>query len=255
MLRGAVSHIASAVTVLTALVVPEALSGARTRRAVAWFPLVGLGIGVLGWSLLVLVSRVGHADSAPVVVAAAVVSLWAVLTRMTPWDGLSRYSSAVWGAPDAEGRLRHMRNATVSAAAVVSVSLVIVLQTSSVAVLLGSGHLAVVAVAPMFGRLAMVCAAWLGAPARSEGFAASLLGRPSIPDVVIATVTIGLSLLALWAGYGSAAAILGVVGVASALVVPHVLSESVKGVTGDVMGAATLVTETVLLGVSAVWLG
>jgi len=68
---------------------------------------------------------------------------------------------------------------------------------------------------------------------------------------VPAVVVLALAGLGMWAGLGVAGVALFAFGLVVALGVPHVLAGRFGGVTGDVLGASVLLTETVIFAAIA----
>lgn len=242
--------------------------GAHKRRdagtgpsLVAWFPFVGLLIGVA----LVLVLRLFDLGSgafsdgrwvqrAAWVLASGVVSLTAVFTRLLHWDGFADVADAWWGGYTLERRHEIMSDSSVGAFAAVAVALAACVQVAAIAVLLGNPGLRYALLAtPVFGRTAIVFAAWLGRPVRESGLGASVMGRPSRGALMTASATVLVSTTIVTVMHGLPGLTWCVLGVLVAGAVPHVIAGRFDGVTGDVMGASVVWTETlVLLGAALV---
>lgn len=249
--------IGAAIALLT--VVPSRSSEPPTARAVAWFPWVGAGLGALAWGLL----ATAHAASiswgdgaflarAALPVSAAIVSLWAALTRFLHWDGLADVADAWWGGHNHERRLEIMADSATGAFGATAIVLVGAVQVASVAILAPVPWAWPLLVAtPVLGRLALVFAAWLGVPARPGGLGARIMGRPSAGSLAVAVLPVAGALAGLFVAGGAFQLAWGIAGIVVAAAVPHLIAQRMGGVTGDVMGASVLVSESALLLIAA----
>lgn len=227
--------------------------GERTGVA-GWFPLVGLALGGLVAGILALDSF-ALATAQPLLVAALVVALLAVLTRFLHWDGLADVADAWWGGATPARRLEIMSDSATGAFGATALVLTGVLQVAALAAILEAGLWAPLVAAPALGRAAATCAAWLGTPARTHGLGRSVMGRPNLASVGATIATIAVVLWLAWTVSGAGGILYVCIGLVLALVVPHVIAGRMGGVTGDVMGASVLVVETALYIVAAIGLG
>jgi len=253
-------------SLLEALAFLTCLGGSRTpsRRAGAWFPAVGLALG------LVLGGVWWGADRAwPGSVAAALVVLGdLVLTGMLHFDGLLDAADGLLAPMDRARRLVVMRDPHTGAFGV----------TAGVAILL----LRWVALAAMAPRPLLLAGLWCAsrsamtltlatvAYARSEGGLASAFRGPTgarwrtpVPWAGAGGILVGAAVAAGQCHLGVEPSVrAGAVGGASAVVAGMVAFGAVialarrrlGGFTGDVLGAAGVVGETVgLIVASAHW--
>jgi adenosylcobinamide-GDP ribazoletransferase len=220
--------------------------GARTPtdRSLRWFPavgaLLGLALGGLWW---------GAAKVWPLPIAAVIVVLGDLaVTGMLHFDGLADSADGLLPHLDRDRRLQVMREPTVGAFGVVAV----------VIVLLGRwAALAIVRPAPLLlaalwclSRTSMAAVVNRMTYAREEsGLAIAFRGtRLPIASIVVA-VGIAAGAAAWWSvPAGPAAVGASLVGFAAVIVFAQ---RRIGGYTGDVLGAAGLVGETVGLLVAA----
>jgi adenosylcobinamide-GDP ribazoletransferase len=209
--------------------------------ALPWFPVVGAVLGaVLGGSWW-LADRLWFEPLA----AAIVVTIDLALTGMLHFDGLADSADGLLPHATRERRLAIMRAPDVGAFGVVIVALVLVLQVSALAT-------RSVSIPLLIGVWAAARALIAGVPAfmnyaRDAGMASGLLERaPRWPVLVIAPAT---AVAAIGTGVAGAAGV--VVGVAAGAGVLFVARRRLGGFTGDVLGAAIVVVETVALVVAA----
>ncbi len=245
----------SAFTLLTVLPLGSSSKSAPGISTVSWFPLVGFGLGGLVAGVLAALNVASSTWSdgawlsrAALPLAVLVVTALALLTRMIHWDGLADVSDAWWGGETRERRLEIMGDSSVGAFGATTVVLAAVAQIAALAALLPSpvASSAVVAV-PVFGRLSIVFAAWLGTPARPGGLGALVMGRPRFTAIATATFIAALTLGFVSMDQGLLGLVWSGFALLVAAAVPHLIALRMGGVTGDVMGASLVVTETVVL--------
>lgn len=233
-----------AVSLMTIIPTPAKWPGDGPKPDIAgWFPVAGLLSGALGWGFVHALEALGWHRGAPLLVAAVVVTLWALFTRLLHFDGLADTADAFWGGHTPERRLEIMADSATGAFGVSAIALVLLLEVSAVAAILESGHEAPLLLAVGVSRLAATFAAWLGKPARPGGLGDSILRRPGLGGAVAAALVTALLAAAAWRSFALLG--IGVVGlqIVAALVIPHLIAEKTGGVTGDVMGASVMLTE------------
>ncbi len=206
---------------------------ARTQWA---FALVGLPVGAIVWGVHAGALASG-ADAMLAAVAAMGVSV--LVTGGLHHDGLADYADGIGGGREPAHRLEIMRDSRIGSYGVLALIVTLGLWVASLAqVGAGAGFAAFVAIATV-SRFAMVLLLDRLPPARAEGLGVQARGRhPSA--VAVGAVTSGLFLLPL-----------GVAGIAVAAVVLLVTAcvgwqarRRIGGQTGDVLGAAQLMSET-----------
>ena len=245
--------LALALSTLTVLPMGVTWPEGERTDAPGYYPLVGLLVGAFAYAVLMLFAVPGWNVRAPLVVAACIVALLALSTRMLHWDGLGDVADA-FGAHDRARRLEIMGDSSIGAFGVTAIALCVVIQTASLAQLVAPGRAWALVAVPVFSRLAATFAAWFGKPARTTGLGASVIGAPRPGALVPAALTLALVAALNVLAWSVPEVVLTVVGVVAALVVPHLLALRFGGVTGDVMGASVVVVETVLFAFLALWL-
>ncbi|MDF1541725.1 MAG: adenosylcobinamide-GDP ribazoletransferase [Anaerosomatales bacterium] len=244
-----------AVTLLTAVPLPARWPADERPDVAGYFPLAGALLGSVGYVFLALAARLGvpggtRVSLESVMLAVLLVTMWAMLTRMLHWDALADVADAYWGAHEPSMRLEIASDPHVGAFGVAGIVLVALVQVAALSLLIANGFLVAVAVAVVIARYAALFGAWLGSPAKQTGLGAVVAGRPRPASVVAATLVFLATLSLSWAsGPGAFAAV--VVCLVVALGVPHVLASRFGGITGDVLGASILLTETASLAILA----
>jgi adenosylcobinamide-GDP ribazoletransferase len=228
----------AALSFLTPLGGPAPVSSA----ALAWFPVVGAGLGLV----LGMAWWAAAGVWPPLVAAAVVVTLDLALTGMLHLDGLADTADGLL-APhlDRDRRLAVMADVDTGAFAVGAVGAVLLLRLSALTVLAPAPLL--VAGLWCASRTAMAVGARALGYARSSGLATPFLGgRPAVPAVVGGALT-----LALLGGRGIAGVAALLAAGAAAAGVLGLARRRLGGFTGDVLGAAGMVAETAGLVVAA----
>lgn len=220
-----------------------ALGGARvpTPAALRWFGVVGAGLGGglgLAWA--------GAAELWPPAVAAVVVvALNLASTGMLHLDGLVDAADGLLPPVDRARRLQIMATPEAGAFGVTAVVTCLGLQVVSLAVIDPAPMLLVALLAASRAFMAVVVAA---VPyARADGLATAMVGGR--PTVAALSVGAAAACAALWAPLAGPTSV--VCGVGAGALVVLLAVRRVGGFTGDVVGAAGVVAETVGLTVAA----
>lgn len=243
-----------AVGTLTRIPVPPPRRVDRTvaGRAMLLAPVVGLVLAlVVGVAAQVLVGM--SPAPAPLVAALAVAAL-AWLTRAIHLDGLADTADALGSGRSADAALEIARRPDIGPFGVVTLVLVLALQVTALAALLGTGAGAgSLVVAIVTGRLAVTLACTRGVPAaRPEGLGATVAGsvpRPAAAAAVLIWIAIATASVASAHGIGAGAAtgVAVLVGLALAAWTIRIARRRLGGITGDVLGAVAELGATAVL--------
>lgn len=228
---------------LTILPVPASDVGRLTlAMSLAFFPLVGVGLGAFLGALGLLLDRA----LPPGPVAAVLIGAGVFVTGGLHLDGLMDTADGVFGGRSCERRLEIMRDSRVGSFGVCAGALALVGQYACLSTLSGPPRLVTLVATLALGRWAMVVAIRWFPSARSTGLGASFQGAGSSRPFVVATVsTIVASLSAGLAGLVAFAL--------STLIIilgGRFLTGRLGGLTGDTYGALAVVVETVALFVA-----
>ena len=210
-------------------------------RAVVWFPAVGAALG----GALGLLWTQGDELWAPVLVAALVVAADLALTGLLHLDGLADSADGLLPHLDRDRRLAVMAEPAVGAFGAGAVATVLLVRFSALAA--AEPSIAVLAAVWCASRTTMAVATATVPYARDGGLAAGFRGAGPVPVLVVAALLVGATALADPGRV--AAAVVGTLAAGAAVVA--LARRRVGGFTGDVLGAAGLVGETVGLVVAA----
>ncbi len=205
-----------------------------SARAYAYFPLVGLLIGVVLVAAQFLLTR-----ALPNLIAAAlVVTLWGALTGALHLDGFSDACDGLFATTTRERRLEILRDVHLGAFGATGLILLLIVKFAAVA---STTSFAPFWLAPILGRWAMVYAVTFPL-ARNEGMAA--LFRAGLTRRVVFAATLCTALVAaLWGAFGVIA--FGIAfGIATGIA--RLAQNRLGGLTGDIYG---MICESVEVGV------
>jgi adenosylcobinamide-GDP ribazoletransferase len=244
---GSVRAAAAAVTFLTRVPLGKRLllTGTDVARGSVLFPVVGAAVGAAaGGTAVLLHPRVPTLAAAGIAVAVA-----AVLTGAMHLDALADAADAL-GAATRERALEIMRDSRVGAFGVTALILDLLVKSAAVAALLerGGAVRALVAAGALSRAASPPLAVVLPYP-RAEGGPGSVLsGRVTWPAAVagVALAVGGALVVAGMQGLAMVAAVAG-----STVVLGLLYRRWLGGATGDCLGAATEVGETLALVVAA----
>jgi len=223
---------------LTVLGRGTAPDGATLR----WFPVVGLVLGAAVGGVWWGADRV----LPPLVAAGVVVLVDLALTGMLHVDGLADSADGLLPHLPRERRLAVMAEPTAGAFAVAAVAAALLLRAAAFA----SRPAAVALVAGLWctSRSVLALVAATQPYARPEGLAARFLGDRLAPVAGASGIVVGVAAATAGAGWAGLAAAGGLL--AGSVAVVALARRRLGGFTGDVLGAACVVGETVGLVVA-----
>lgn len=236
----------AAIAFLSRLPLPRSLvfDGSDVARASLFFPVVGALLG--GIEALAIYALRPHLP--PALTAVIALALGALTTGALHLDGLADTADGFGGGRTREDVLRIMRDHAIGAYGAIALVLVIAFQIFAVAALIsgpaGSAERALV-VAGALGRFVSVPLSRTLPYARAEGgLGAALTGRIGALELVLATLFAGA--IAVGLGGARGAISFGAV-LALTLVNGLLFRRKIGGVTGDTLGANTVLCEALVL--------
>ena len=201
------------------------------------FPLVGAIVGALA-SLIFLLPG-------PALLHAALALAFAIwLTAGLHEDALGDFADCA-GGRDREDRLRIMRDPAIGSYGIIALILTSLIRFAAISVL-GPWHLIAAAAC---GRAAIIYALGGLLPARRDGLGYAA-GTPGAKNVgLVSLLAIGFLMIA-----GDGALIAAMAGLAATAVTIYQARRWLGGHTGDVLGTASVLTETAILAAFALWI-
>lgn len=200
------------------------------------FPLAGAIVGALASLVFIL-------PGPPLLHAALALAFMVWLTGALHEDALADFADGA-GGKDREERLRIMRDSEIGSYGAVALILTSLIRVAAITVL-GPWHLIAAAAC---GRTAIIFTLAALTPARQDGLGHAA-GRPGARNVSLTAVLAVLFLLI--AGEGALPAL-----ILALLATGAVIRQArvwLGGHTGDVLGAASVLTETAVLAGFALW--
>ncbi|MGH7347684.1 MAG: adenosylcobinamide-GDP ribazoletransferase [Candidatus Rokuibacteriota bacterium] len=218
---------------------PDALG-----RAAAWFPVIGLGIGVI----LAVTDRVTQMVFPLLLAGLLTVAVWKLLTGGLHLDGLADCLDGL-GGRDAEHRLAIMRDSRIGAFGALGLILFLLLEIAALTEMPPAVRARALLVVPAVARATPALLVRLFRPAKQEGLGAAFGAGVG---VLAAPIALSIALVVALGAFPSLGIVVGAVSVVSALAVTRFFAVRVSGITGDVLGAAIEIAELAgLLTVSA----
>lgn len=216
----------------------------QQRRSLYFYPAVGALIGV-GLYMTVL----SLAFLPTIMLASLVLLLWVILTGGLHLDGLADAADAwVGGLADAERTLTIMKDPRCGPIGVLSLLLQCLMKWSAIFVLLQQQAYSALILFPLLGRLAPLIFLATTAYVRAQGLGQTLgiVSQSGHAAIVSSTIVVLITLVCatLWS-YAGLFAVISVL--LSLWLLRYLFIKRVGGVTGDLLGAAIEITETVAL--------
>jgi adenosylcobinamide-GDP ribazoletransferase len=234
-----------AISFLTILPVAiESANEADVAASMAWFPLIGLLMGIA----FVLEDRalavlLGHAIRSAIVVLSM-----AVLSGAIHLDGLADTADALGAGRDRIRALEILRDSRIGAFGTIALFFALGLKVLSLAGLSGRPRLAALLLAPMLGRWALVAVSYQMDYLRAAGAGSAMLGRRSDRELAIATVT---SVLAMIPFFSHKVMVAYAMVILVTLAMRSFYRRWLGGITGDLIGACGEIVEVLVLMVIA----
>ena len=211
-------------------------SARSARRSVAWFPVVGLGIGgavaAVNWAARLAIPDL---PAAALALAAGV-----VLTGALHLDGLADTFDGLLGGKEPERRLEIMKDPSIGVFGVAAVALVLIAKWGGISSLPDANGWVAIALAAMAGRFAAVAAMAAFRYKDGEGLGTPFQGAGRISYVTAAVLAVALAVVLAGPLGLAALACAAAIGLAVSAFAARRLG---GGVTGDVYGAAIELAE------------
>jgi adenosylcobinamide-GDP ribazoletransferase len=208
-------------------------------RAVGWFPLVGIVLGLTLYGVNTLAQMVFPAS----VSAALTLFAWVIFTRAFHLDGFMDTCDGLFGGWTPEHRLEIMKDSRIGAFGVAGG--VLVLLTEYAAVHSSLNLFAALMLSSTLGRWASPLVIYAFPYAREDGLGVEMKRNVSVREIILATLITGITAWFAAGGWLGLALMLGVafIGFLVALYAMHLL----LGLTGDIYGTVTTLVEMSVL--------
>ena len=247
MLRGLVT----ALRTLTLLRVPGKDTD-HFSQALYWFPAVGLLLGaiqaVAGYLILIVFGNE--------IAAAAVLFTGIIMTRGMHADGFADVADGFFGGGSVEARLRIMKDPAVGSFGVTALILLILFKWILLVELLAQDLYSWIVSGIMLARLVQVFLASTFPYARKEGGTASAFVKGAgISHVLLALSFSVAALLTVSNANLVFSGIALLISMMSSGIAGFMSMKKIRGVTGDVLGASSEITEVMVWGAGVFFAG
>ncbi len=217
-------------------------------RMMAWYPAVGLVLGVLLALATAILSHGPQTASAPLLGPALVLTLWVGLTGALHLDGWADYCDAMFVHATPEKRLQIMADPRLGSFGATGLVVLLLLKLAALQgvmqLLARRPEWFVLLIAtPVVARAVIVWVCWSFPLAKPDGMAAHFQRGLTRRDLLMA---LGTALLAAACGGWRGLACLAVA-VLTATLISRVAVRQIGGITGDVLGATVEAVETSVL--------
>lgn len=218
--------------------------------SLSWFPATGALIGIM----LFMVQSVASATlpgTSPAIAAVITVAAGVLLTRGLHLDGLADWADAYWGGWTPARRLQIMKDSSLGTFGTLALILFMLAKWASVVVLIESEEMYWILLACVVSRTVQADLAVCFPYARPEGGtgaafinqAGSVHRRNALLGALAFTLVIGV--------FSVRPLVLAAVALGVARVFGHSCVRKFGGITGDTLGAASEITETLVLILAA----
>ncbi|MEO9278701.1 adenosylcobinamide-GDP ribazoletransferase [Acinetobacter sp. WA-87] len=211
----------------------------QNGRAILFYPLVGLVIGGILFITACLLAKL------PIVLLASIIlTLWIWLTGGLHLDGLADTADAwVGGFGDKQRTLQIMKDPSCGPIGVLSLVIICLLKFVLIYVLIEQHQTLFLILVPIVGRVVPTILFLTTSYVREKGLGRSLTDH--LPKIASWIITGFVLLLPL---YWELQGLITIIGFLSSLVyLRHLFIKRIGGITGDTVGAAIEISETVLL--------
>jgi adenosylcobinamide-GDP ribazoletransferase len=234
---GILLHLRLAVSFLTILPVAiESANESDVAASMAWFPLVGVAMGIaFAIEDRALSFLIGHA-----VRSAIIVLSMAVLSGAVHLDGLADTADALGAGRDRIRALEILRDSRIGAFGAIALFFALGLKVLALAGMSGRPRLAALILAPMFGRLALVAVSYKIDYLRSSGAGSTMLERGSERNLTIAAV---IAVLATLPFFSQRILVTLAITVVTTVAMRSFYRRWLGGITGDLIGACGEIVE------------
>ena len=238
---GVLLHLRLALSFLT--IVPVRIDSAHesdVAASMAWFPLIGLLIGTaLALEDRALAFLFNHA-----IRSALIVLSMAVITGAVHLDGLADTADAFGAGRDRIRALEILRDSRIGAFGALALFFALTLKVISLAGVSGRRRLAMLILAPILARWAMVAVSFKIDYLRSAGAGSSMLGSDRGRNFVIASIIAILAMIPLFSrhvikAYGGA--------IIATFMLRWFYRRWLGGITGDLIGACGEIIEVLAI--------
>ncbi len=209
-------------------------------RSMVYFPLVGLGLGgilaLAGWGLTPRI--------APLTAAVLILVLEIVITGGLHLDGLMDTADGLLSGREPGRMLEIMKDSRVGAMGAIALNILLLVKLALLVEIVSHSLWAAVVIAPVAGRLVQVLGVAAFPYVRAQGLGKLFAGHVGWSHLAAAALPALAVTLWLAPRTGTAALVLSII---LAGMLYRLITRVIGGLTGDIYGAATEITEVLFL--------
>jgi len=239
----------SALHTLTILPLPGD-EAKRPADSLSWFPVVGALIGIVLWTVHQLITRLLPGTPASVT-AVVIITGGVLITRGLHLDGLADWADGTWGGWTPQRRLEIMKDSSLGTFGTVALILVLLGKTAALAALIARGEAAWIIAACIIARTAQVDLAFRYPYARPEGGTGGAFINGATRDHHRHALLTAFALILAFGLFSLRPLLLAVTVLAAGRAFGHSCQRNLGGITGDTLGAASELGETLVLILAA----
>ncbi|QUH24435.1 adenosylcobinamide-GDP ribazoletransferase [Serpentinicella alkaliphila] len=207
-------------------------------KGVAYFPIVGLIIGIINALVYFLLSKVAQ-EMVPLI---AIVISNALVTGALHLDGLADSCDALFSARKKDRMLEIMRDSRIGTNGVLALILTILLKIALLDITPKSIIIPTIILIPVIGRATMSIILYGSTYAREEGLGDLFIGKTSLNR---AGVSIIITIFLVFVVLNLIGIIALLVSIIVAYLLRHYFNSKLGGLTGDLLGAVNEVVELI----------
>jgi adenosylcobinamide-GDP ribazoletransferase len=226
-------------TIMPALI-QRRFTAQEMGRAVGWFPLVGLALGLVLYGVNYVADLFFPAN----VATALTIFAWVAFTRAFHLDGFMDTCDGLFGGFTPERRLEIMKDSRLGAFGAAGGILILLLKYSALASMSASDMCGAMVLATTLGRWTSPLVIFAFPYAREEGLGIEMKRNVCWIEVIIATI-IALSVCLIFQGW--LGLVLMLVAALTAFLLALFIMHLLPGLTGDTYGAVTEMVEAIIL--------
>lgn len=235
----------TAIRTLTAIPIPGK-DADDLSESLPWFPIVGLMIGMSLFITATVIQNTTDSRFIPII-AAAVVLGGALLTRGMHLDGLADWADGFWGGMQREKVLEIMKDSCIGSYGAIALISIILIKWICITQLLQSKAGIWIVTATIISRTIQVNLATRYPYARTtNGTGAPFIKNSDKSHAVIAAAIAAISLAILMHSFIKPLTAI-TLGWIISILIGNWSRRRIGGITGDVIGAASELTETAIL--------
>jgi adenosylcobinamide-GDP ribazoletransferase len=210
-------------------------------KSAAYFPLVGLFIGLV---LYLLMQLLGLLDLSTFTKAVLLVSGLVLISGGLHIDGLADTFDGLASGWNRQRSLEIMKQGGIGPFGIAAVVLMLLLKVSTVISLLGSSNIVWVFIAPVLARWSMVLSMTFQPPARKDGLGKIFIENCTTKELLTASI---IMMTVLLLSIKAKSILLIAAAALTAYLFNRLIKRKLDGITGDTLGALCEIVEIVIL--------